>query len=163
MDLNGMNSLYTFYRCLDDVFAFDNDAFHSELYNSKIDTKGGGNFQGTPREGIMGKYFKLQYKRIRVKEAWGWMGVYFYEENPSIWIGFRNDELWGQSIYRVIDCNDIKSSKLFCAPIENENAYWFKFKTPTNFNELILPKQEKLLKKFFEEVMMAIYNAKLSC
>lgn len=162
MDLNGMNSLYTFYRCLDDVFAFDNEFFHSELYPYKRDTKSGGNIQGTPREGIMGKYFELEFKGIRVKKAWGWMGVYFNVEEPSIWIGFRNEDGWGQSIYRLLECNRIKTGRLFSAPEEEDNAYWFRFKTPANFNELTLPKQEKLLKKFFENVMMAIYNAKVS-
>lgn len=163
MDLNGMNSLYTFYRCLDNVFAFDNEYFLSELYDSKKDTKGGGNFQGTPRDGIMGKYFNLKYKSIRVKESWGWMGVYFGDENPAIWIAFRNEDGWGQPIYRVIDSNNVKAGKLFEAPVEEDNAYWFKFKTPTNFNELTLQRQENLLKKFFEDVILAIYNAKTSC
>ena len=165
MDLNGMNSLYTFYRCLDDVFAFDNEYFHAELYDSRIDTKGGGNFQGTPREGIMGKYFELKYKGIRVKEAWGWMGVYFSEEEPTIWIGFRNEKYWGKPIFSLIDnyIDGIKAGGLHSAPLTEENAYWFKFRTPANFNELTLQRQEKLLKKFFEDVMMAIYNAKVSC
>lgn len=163
MDLNGMNSLYTFYRCLDDVFAFDNDYFHSELYDSRYDTKGGGNIQGIPREGIMGKYFELELKGIRVKRAWGWMGVYFDVEEPTIWIGFRNEDGWGQPIYRLLEDNTIKSGRLFTAPVEDDNAYWFMFKTPASFNELTLPKQEKLLKKFFEDVIMAIYNTKVSC
>lgn len=163
MDLKGMNSLYTFYRCLDDVFAFDNEYFHSELYDSRFDTKGGGNFQGTPREGILGKYFKLKYNGIRVKETRGWMGVYFMIEEPEIWIGFRNFENWGQPVCRIIENSNVKSGKLYYAPGENENAWWFKFKTPKYFDELSLQRQENLLKKFFEDVIMAIYDAKVSC
>ncbi|MDE6522287.1 MAG: hypothetical protein K2L17_05670 [Muribaculaceae bacterium] len=163
MDLNGMNSLYTFYRCLDDVFAFDNEYFHSELYPYKRDTKGGGNIHGTPREGIMGKYFELVFKGLKIKKAWGWMGVYFSLEEPIILIGFRNEDGWGQPIYRLLECQTIKSGRLFDAPEEVDNAYLFMFKTPANFNELSLPKQERLLRKFFEDVMMAIYNAKVLC
>ena len=165
MNLEGMNSLYTFYRCLDNVFAFDNDKFHSELYDSRRDTKGGGNIQGSPRDGIMGKYFEIKFKGIRINKTWGWMGVYFYMEQPEIWIGFRNHEGWGQPVYRFLEKNSdkVKSGRTYYPPSEEDNAFWFKFKTPLNFNELNLDQQEKLLKKFFEDVMTAIYNAKISC
>lgn len=86
--------------------------------------------------------------------------MYFYVEEPSIWIGFQNEDGWGQPIYRLLEDNAIKSGRLFSAPVEEDNAYWFMFKIPASFNELTLPKQEKLLKRFFENVVMAIYNTK---
>lgn len=165
MNLNGMTSLYTFYRGLDDVFAINRVEFESSLYDSRKDTKGGGNNYGSPRDGIMGKYFELKFKGIRINKTWGWMGVYFEREDPLTCIGFRYEEGWGKPVYSFLSQQEegIPKGKLSTAPYEEDGAYWFDFKVPKNFDTISLDKQMKLLKDFFEEVVLSIYNAKKSC
>lgn len=160
MNLSGMFSLYTFYRSLDDVFEFDSENFSSTLYDSRKDTNNGGNFLSSPRDGIMGKYFEIKFKRLRLK-AWGWMGVYFEREEPLICIGFCNRENWGYPVYKLlVKSNYNNEGKYTTSPYEEEGGYWFDFKCNEQFNSLDLPKQITLLRSFFEEVMNIIYELK---
>lgn len=162
MNLQGMFSLYTFYRCLDDVFVFDNKVFTSSLYDSLKDTNGGGNFLCTPRDGVMGKYFYLKLKKCYVSDSYGWLGVYFEREDPVICLGFCNRDGWGKPVFNVINKNPdtIPEGDFATAPYEEDGAYWFDFKKNDEFNALELEDQIKLLRSFFEEVIMSVYNIK---
>ncbi|MEY8607369.1 hypothetical protein E5360_09875 [Muribaculum intestinale] len=163
MNLQGMFSLYTFYRCLDDVFVFDNDAFSSALYDSLKDTNGGGNFLCTPRDGVMGKYFSLKLKKCHVKKSWGWLGVYFDRMDPVICLGFCNREDWGKPVFNILnrDPDAIPEGNYASKPYEEDGAYWFDFKKNELFNDLDLDGQVKMLREFFQEAIMAVYNAKI--
>lgn len=162
MNLQGMYSLYTFYRCLDDVFVFDNEAFTSSLYDSLKNTNGGGNFLYSPRDGVMGKYFQLKLKKCYVSETWGWLGVYFDREDPVICLGFCNRDGWGKPIFNIINRKPdaISEGDFATAPYEEDGAYWFDFKKNEDFNTLELDGQIELLRSFFKEVVMSVYNIK---
>lgn len=159
MQLTGMFSLYSFYRSLDDVFVFDTDRFSSMVYNSKKDTNNGGNFLSTPRDGVMGKYFEIQFKKIGLTQTWGWMGVYFEREDPLICIGFCNRENWGRPIYNLLLKSKYDINGNFSkAPYEEDGAFWFEFSCSKQFDSLDLPNQIDLLRSFFEEVINIIYD-----
>ncbi|MCQ2303067.1 MAG: hypothetical protein MJZ94_10645 [Bacteroidales bacterium] len=163
MNLDGMFSLYTFYRSLDEVFIVDNEKFSSNLYDSRKDTNSGGNLYGTPRNGIMGKYFEVKFKHIRLKQTWGWMGVYFEREHPQIYIGFDYREGWGKPVYDLLlnIVDGMKKGKMFSKPFEEGGAIWFDFNQADKFNALNEPsKQISLLKSYFNEVLETIYKIK---
>ena len=168
MNLDGMFSLYTFYRSLDDVFAFDNDRYSSFLYDSRKDTNNGGNFSGgTPREGVMGKYFEIKFKKVRMKSAWGWMGVYFEREHPLVCVGFDDRDGWGKPVYDLLidRLDDQKNGLHFDAPYYDEetDGIWFDFNKGEEFNQLSDPqKQITLLRSFLAEVFDTIYSIKKS-
>ncbi|MBO7497511.1 MAG: hypothetical protein J6T98_13285 [Salinivirgaceae bacterium] len=163
MNTDGMFSLYTFYRSLDEVFVVDNEKYTASIYKSKIDTNNGGNIFGTPRDGIMGKYFEVKFKHIRLKQTWGWMGVYFERENPLICIAFDYREGWGKPVYDLLldKVDNLKNGKLYNKPYEEEGAIWFDFRQKDKFNSLTIPsKQISLLKSYFQEVLDTIYKIK---
>ena len=168
MNLDGMFSLYTLYRSLDEVFAFDNERYSSVLYNSKKDTNNGGNFTGsTPREGVMGKYFEVSFKVGRMRKAWGWMGVYFEREHPLICVGFDNRDGWGKPVYSLLmgKLDDLMEGEYFEAPYYDDetDAFWFDFNKAEEFNNLTdSMKQTELLKLFLAEVFDTIYTLKQS-
>lgn len=163
MNLDGMFSLYTFYRSLDEVFIADNEMFASSLYDSKKDTNNGGNLFFTPRDGVMGKYFDVKFKQVKLKQTWGWMGVYFEREHPQICIGFDYRDGWGKPVYDMILSkeNVLKKGKTFNKPYEEGGAIWFDFNQVDKFNGLNEPKKQiSLLKSYFNEVLETIYKIK---
>ena len=168
MNLDGMFSLYSFYRCLDEVFVFDNERYTSALYDSRKDTNNGGNFtRQTPREGVMGKYFELKIKTGRMKKAWGWMGVYFEREHPLVCVGFDDREGWGKPVFDLMisQVDDMKAGRYFEAPYYDDetNAIWFDFSKASEFDKLTdSNKQVALLKRFLTEVFDTIYTLKQS-
>lgn len=168
MNLDGMFSLYTFYRGLDEVFSFDNDHYTAFLYDSRKDTNSGGNFSGsTPREGVMGKYFEVAFKHVRMKRAWGWMGVYFEREHPLVCIGFDDRDGWGKSVFDLLidRVDDMEAGMYFDAPYYDDetNGIWFDFNKAEEFNQLGNSKEQTaLLKSFLQEVLDTIYSIKQS-
>lgn len=162
MQLDGMYSLYTFYRCLDEVFANETENFTTSLYNSRKDTNNGGNFLSTPRDGVMGKYFEVTYKGKRIKKSWGWMGVYFEREEPVICIGFCNREGWGKPINSILNANQDKfvKGKSFDVPYEDSGAFWFDFRLETKFDSSSLEIQKNMLRTFLCEVLNYVVTLK---
>lgn len=162
MDLNGMFSLYTFYRTLDDVISIDNEDFNSSLYSSLKDTNHGGNFLCEPRDGVMGKYFELKFKGVRINKSWGWIGVYFNRENPVICIGFCNRDGWGKPVNSLLfsRLDDISENEIRSAPYEEDGAIWFDFKKNDDFQKSSLECQIKLLREFFSDVILIIKEQK---
>ncbi len=163
MNTDGMYSLYAFYCSLDEVFACDNNKYKSFLYPYLKGTNNGGNTERTPREGVMGKYFDVTFKHIRLKRTWGWMGVYFEREKPVICIGFDNREGWGKPVYKLLkkQLTNIKKGKYFDSAYEAGDFIWFDFNKVDIFNSLDSPsKQISLLRSYFFEVLDVIYSLK---
>ena len=163
MNLDGMFSLYTFYRSLDIVFTIDNEKFSSELYDSRKDTNNGGNYWYAPRDGVMGKFFAVNFKHIRLKKTWGWMGVYFEREHPLICICFDYRENWGQPVYNLLlnKLDQIGKGNYFVEPYEEGGGIWFEFNKEKEFDGTNdLNSQILLLKSFFIEVLNTIYSLK---
>lgn len=158
MSLKGMNSLYIFYTELGNIIAIDNEYFNSNI--SDKDKQNGGNGLASPRNGALGKYFKVHFKGIYLRDARGWIGVYFSMEQPLICIGFQRGK--GDSVYNLIEQNLelFKDAKLASKPYEEDGVYWYDFIAPEDFDDLTLNKQTQILKKFYQSVMMSIYNIK---
>lgn len=162
MDLKGMFSLYTFYRSLDEVFNNDNEDYTSSLYDSLKDTNGGGNFLCKPIDGVMGKYFEIKFKGVKIKKTWGWLGVYFDREEPVICIGFCDRDGWGRPVNTLLmpKLDFIKETSNSSKPYEEDGAVWFDFKRYEDFNKSSLDDQISLLKEFFNDVMLTIKSQK---
>ena len=164
MKLEGMHSLYTFYKSLDEVFCCDEENYKSYLYDSKRDTHGGGNRYLSPRDGVFGKYFEIKFKGNRNKTAWGWMGVYFRDEEPTIYIAFSNQEGWGKPIFEKINpiLDQFCKGKYTSEPYEDSGSIWFEFLKNKEFDSKSdVDKQIKLLRLFFKEVMDDVCSAVL--
>ena len=167
MNLDGMYSLYEFYNVLDEVFALDTEEYSSQVYNSNYDTHQGGNTFRTPRQGVMGKYFDVEFKKQKIKETFGWMGVYFNEENPNIYIAFADIEGWGKPVYSLLKTKEKEEKlrgghKYFLKPYIDGAAYWFDFKKRKDFNNLTFNGQVKMLRNYLEEVLNYICELKNS-
>lgn len=157
-----MFSLYTFYRSLDEVVSIDNEDFSTCLYDSLRDTNHGGNFLCEPRDGVMGKYFELKFKGIRINKSWGWIGVYFNREVPVICIGFCNRKDWGKPVNSLLlpKLDDISENNVRSAPYVEGGAIWFDFKKYEEFDKSSLEDQINLLQEFFTDVILTIKNQK---
>ena len=152
MNLDGMYSLYTFYKLLDEVFVCDNEKFTSCIY-------------ATPREGVMGKYFEVEFKQSDIKKTWGWMVVYFEREHPLVCIGFDNRENWGKPIYDLLmdknRCQNMNKGNCFDVPYEENGSIWFEFMKNEDFNTLKKPTEQiALLRSFYCEVLDAVFSIK---
>lgn len=165
MNLDGMYSLYTFYKLLDEVFVCDNERYTSCIYDSRKDTNSGGNIYATPREGVMGKYFEVEFKQSEIKKTWGWMGVYFDREHPLVCIGFDNRESWGKPVYDLLmdkdRYKDVNKGNYFDEPYKEDSSIWFEFMKNEDFNALNTPTEQiALLKSFYCEVLEAVCSIK---
>lgn len=159
MDLNGMYSLYEFNIVLNKILNAETDLYKLELYNSNRDTHHGGNILGTPKDGIMGKYFDLKYKRNTIKETWGWIGVYFERENPLICICFENNEWWGKPIVDIIQeskIKDLQQNDYYDKPYYEEGHLWFDLSKSklAEFQNADLDGQINILSCFVKEVIL---------
>lgn len=162
MNLDGMFSLYTFYRLLDEVIVCDGERFTSTLCG-KNNTNYGSGLKLSPQRGVMGKYFQVKFKKTRLKQTIGWIGVYFEREHPQICIGFDYWDGWGKPVYNLL-CDNIekaKKGKYHDGFYEEGGAIWFDFNKAEKFNSLDnVSKQVALLKSYFNEVLETIYKIK---
>ena len=160
MNTKGMYSLYEFYNCLDSVISQDTSIFSSRPYekNDMQETYYGGNRKhGKPNNGLMGKYFQIDFKgKGMPKTSCGWMGVYFHKEQPEICIGFSNEDGWGLPVYKKLKpaLNHICKGIRYEDPYEEEGAIWFDFASTEVFDKMKKPElQIELLSSYFSEVM----------
>lgn len=162
MNLDGMFSLYTFYRSLDEVVVCDGERFTSTLCG-KNNTNYGSGVKLSPQRGVMGKYFQVKFKKTRLKQTIGWMGVFFDCEHPQICVGFDYWKDWGKPVYNLL-CDNIdkaKKGKYHDGFYEDGGAIWFDFNKEEKFNSLDnVSKQIALLKSYFNEVLETIYKIK---
>lgn len=175
MNIKEMVSVFTFYHSIDGIIPFNNDEFESfvadEAFNRGWSSnRAGGNFQGGPLDGIMGKYFHVSFKDDVIKDTYGWFGVYFSLEDPVICMAFYNYDDCGRPISdRIFACREeeFPEGKLSSDPyyeyLEEGNcsvgAYYFDFLPPEGFPQKNLDEQRAILRDFFEEVMMRIYKS----
>jgi len=170
MNLDGMYSLYEFYNVLGKyVLIADTDQYKLKPYESNVDTHHGGNICGEPKNGIMGKYFDLEYsKTYPIKETWGWIGVYFNQEPPLICICFENNEGWGKPICNIIPDDNcakkIKNGKYYSKVYYEDGQLWFElsdekhkeFSNASNASDI--NSQIEILKSFIDEVVRLPLN-----
>lgn len=162
MNLGGMYSLYEFYSVLGRKVLNNNDTapYNLEPYASDVGTHNGGSIYGGPKDGVMGKYFKIKYTNTNpIIEAWGWIGVYFKDEHPLICICFENNQ-WGKPICNIMsddNCRKYSEKGIYYSRAYYEDGHlWFdlsveKHKEFSNASDI--NSQIAILKSFVDEVV----------
>ena len=100
--------------------------------------------------------FDLNYRRgSHIKQSWGWIGIYYSQEKPTIHIGFWDIDGWGKPVCSIIKkAGAIKKGKFHSKSYEEDGVYWFDFvDRDKTFNTLSLEEQTDMLKSFMDEVL----------
>lgn len=154
MDIEGIYSLYQLVEIFSKLSNREEDNYIIKLYNQN---RAYDNSHATHR--IMGVNFEVIFKRSRL-QSYGWMGIYFDNEIPTICIGFWDNDNWGKAICNLLRKNvvDAKVGENTSAPYYEADAYWFDFDDDKEtyeegFNKLSLNEQTEQLKSFMDEVL----------
>ena len=160
MNIDGIYSLYELMELLNKLCNREEDSFSISVYNQ--DRTCDNSYAGHTATGVN---FELLFKKNNI-QTWGWIGIYYDKEKPTICIGFTNQEGWGKTVYNLLEqANCKKKGRLTSAPyIENPegpDTYWFDFtygneSHEDSFNQLTLDEQMIQLKQFMDEVFDAI-------
>lgn len=175
MNITEMYSVFTFYNSIDEIVDFCEPEFvtyvEEAIFNRGWQTnRAGGNFQGGPKDGILGKFFHLSFTNKIIEDTYGWFGVYFCHENPEICIAFFDFEDCGGPVFNQIlslydkgKCISGKYSSDAYVEEKDEpytpfDPFFFDFIPPDEFDSATLEKQKEILREFFKEVILCIYN-----
>ena len=173
MQIPQIYSLFTLYHCIEEVTDFNCEYFQTYTEDNAFNkgwfsNRAGGNFQGGPKDGIMGKYFHVSFKKSSIKDTYGWFGIYFCHEEPEICVAFFNFEDCGWPVYErlwSIYVNNEMPEGLLCSDPYLEDSddhratpepFFFDFLPPEDFGEKTLDEQKKILRQFFSEVLTKI-------
>ena len=156
MNIEGIYSLYQLIEILNKLCKRDEDKYSISVYNQgrTYDNK-------YTDHSVAGINFEINLKKSKI-QAWGWVGIYFSEEIPTICIGFSKKENWGQSICTLLaKAKDLTDGKYSSAPYEEGDAYWFDYIDGKEtyeewFDKLTLEEQTAQLKGFMDEVFNLI-------
>ncbi|MBQ5925720.1 MAG: hypothetical protein IIX03_03310 [Paludibacteraceae bacterium] len=180
MKLDGMYSLYTFYKSLKDVVENEEKGrYKSCLYRGRErkDMFYGG-FENT---GEIGVYFEIKVdENFKINKSlkddfnerrtfWGWIGVFLKcdDDDRGVYIGFDNK--WGVEVFEYLknyvkngagETTDlIEGGDEFEEPYYDDGCIWFKFNKSDEFdNQKNVDDQKGMLKKFFNGVIEVILN-----
>lgn len=113
---------------------------------------------------VTGVNFEIKINGSNI-QSWGWIGIYFSKEVPTICIGFYDKENWGKTICNLIDkaIGNIQEGIYCTAPYYEDDAYWFEYidgkdTYEESFNKLTLNEQIDELKRFMDEVLNLVCN-----
>ena len=159
MNIEGIYSLYQFVEILNKLCKREEEHFVLDVYNQ--DRK----YDNThANHSVTGINFELKLKDCDF-QAWGWIGIYFSDEIPTICIGFNDTENWGKCVCDLIKNakSEIADGQLCTAPYPEDGAYWFNFIDGKDtyeecFNKLSLNEQIEQIKAFMDEVFNLIYG-----
>ena len=156
MNIEGIYSLYELMELLSKLCNRETEHYSISIYNS--DRTFENRYADHYSHGIN---FEVKFKGVKIL-AWGWIGIFFYNEMPDICIGFRNEKNWAKNICDIVK-NVKDDGKHFSAPYEEDGAYWFDFIDGKEtyeeyFNKLSLDKQADLLREYFDEVLELVYR-----
>lgn len=100
-------------------------------------------------------------------EAYGWIGIYFNEEEPTIYMVFYDSKGWGQSICNLIrkDKSDKNMLSQIFALSDEEDGCWFSYidgydTYEEHFNKMSIEEQKEQLQLFMDSVLEYIYKLK---
>lgn len=156
MNIEGIYSLYQLMEILNKLCKREEDNYTISVYNRgrTYDNK-------YADHTVTGINFELNLKNSQL-QAWGWIGIYFSEEIPTICIGFCNKENWGKPVCDLIEkAENLNDGRYSSAPDEDGDAYWFYYIDEKEtyeewFNKLSLDEQTNQLKLFMDEVFNLI-------
>lgn len=116
-----------------------------------------------------GVNFHVKFAGCRL-EAYGWIGIFFNEEEPTIYMGFYDYKGWGKPICDLLKKNNYSVSdnpSLFelCDHSDDDDACWFTYidgydKYEDHFNQLPIEEQKAQLQLFMDSVLEYIYKLK---
>ena len=157
MNIEGIFSLYQFMEVLIKLCKREEDNFVLDVYNQDRMYN-----NSHACHSAMGVNFELKIKDCNI-QSWGWIGIYFSEEVPTICIGFHDKENWGKPVCNLIKeaMGSIQEGKHSTVPYYEDDAYWFEYidgkdTYEESFNKLSLNEQIGELKKFMDEVLNLI-------
>ena len=156
MNIEGIYSLYQLMEILNKLCKREEENYSISVYNQgrTYDNK-------YTNHSVSGINFELNLKNNPL-QVWGWIGIYFSEEIPTICIGFYNKENWGKPICDLLaKAEKLNNGKYSSAPYEEDDAYWFDYIDEREtyeewFNKLSLEEQTNQLKYFMDEVFSLI-------
>ena len=159
MNIEGIYSLYQFVEILNKLCKREEEHFILDIYNKDR------RFNNTYVDhSVAGINFELKLKDSDF-QAWGWIGIYFNEEIPTICMGFNDTENWGKPVCDLIrnTRSEKEEGQLCTAPYLEDGAYWFNFVDGKEtyeecFNKLALNEQIDQIKAFMDEVLNLIYG-----
>ncbi len=154
MKLEGLYSLFSLIEILEKKLCDrDTDEFRVKKYNMNICGNGG------IKNGVIGINFELTYKNIQVDTFWGWIGIYYNREQPTICMGFYNNPGWGKLYIELIKPYEKEwcCGKTFDRPYFDSSCLWFDMNRCfhdifENSDQVI--NQEAILTQFMDEVLL---------
>ena len=152
MNLDGLYTLYEFTNIALNALSVKRDYYSCEPYKQ---------YQPIKHKRILGMNvidFYISYDDKRRKYIYGWMSLYYSDEEPELFIAITerdnkssHPELFGN--------NSLEAGVTFLKPFEGEdeawnmNCVWFKFKNMKSFNSCgDIEQQKELLSNFVNEV-----------
>lgn len=152
MNIEGIYSLYQLIEIFNKLCVRDEENFSIDIYN-----KGRNWDNGYCDHSVAGTNFELTLKASQ-KTVWGWIGIFFSEEIPTICIGFNEKENWGKYVCDLIKkSTELKDGTYSSAPYPEDGAYWFDYVDGKDtyqewFDKLSLEEQTHQLRLFMDEV-----------
>ena len=152
MNIEGIYILYQLMEILNKLCVREEENFSIDIYS-----KGRTCENGYCDHRVAGTNFELTLKASQ-KTVWGWIGIFFSEEIPTICIGFTDKENWGKYVCELIKkSTELKEGTYTSAPYEEDGVYWFDYVDGKDtyqewFNKLSLDEQTLQLKLFMDEV-----------
>ncbi|MBR6847979.1 MAG: hypothetical protein IKM74_07610 [Bacteroidales bacterium] len=154
MNLEGLYSLYSLVEILDKPLSNRSETEFSLSIYDKLKKCGGGYASG-----VTGVNFELNYKSLTQNKIWGWIGIFYYCERPTIAIGFPDTPSWGKGFIDLIRPfkNNWSDQSFFKKPYFDEGCLWFEL-LETHFEEFNklqnIDDQITLLKNYMDEVIL---------
>lgn len=158
MNLTGIYALYEFTTIACNALTFTTDT-----YNCKVNKQ----YQPVKNKKILGINvidFYLDYNDKRRNNIYGWLSLYFNDEEPELYIAIQ--EKYNKSTHPQLFGNDsLKAGKTYKKPYEDmdeawkNNCLWFEYKHMNTFNNATtIDEQKEMLNAFVKEVMDFVAN-----
>ncbi len=146
MNLSGITSLFNFINAVDKVIELEDNKLNCTRYtntNKSYDHR-------------QGRCFELQFVDGKLKDTWGWFGIYFNNQTV-VCIEFNKEEGWGLPVYEKLQAKrKFTEGEYFAEPYEEDSAFYFELKKDVleEFDELEdAEEQVEILNSFFKEVL----------
>lgn len=153
MDLKGIYALYEF-----TTIACNALTFTADTYSCKANKQ----YQPIKNKKILGINvidFYLDYNDRRKNNIYGWLSLYFNNEDPELYIAIQ--ENYNNSAHpQLFGNNTLKEGETFTKPYEgldeawSNNCLWFEYKHMAAFNNVTtIDEQKEMLNAFVKEVI----------
>ena len=148
MDLSKLQSLYYFDKLIEKTI----NSASTEKYEMSI-------YRNNIKADRTGKYIELFHKKHK-KKIYPWLGVFYNENDLNIYVNYRVEEGWCDTITGKMHKNEELTIK-FTEKFKNyncefwENAIWIGMNKDDfdNFNKANTKKQAEILETFYYKIL----------